>query len=467
MSKNILIALLGNRDLQLRESARISLNHKDWFERNHGGKGWIINKFLNTEQTFLFISEHISKEYELYKDDIYFPMVQSVIDKKIEQLDKIIFCTSGQKPPHAQDCPHIANIAIRHFTKKNHTCEAQLFECSPTDFVGLIRFFTDIFEALAPDTKVYVTTGSGTPQMRNAAHFSGFFKDYDYFYVNEGEEIDELVSAAFNKQEAMVLRSMIVSMLDAYDYEGITKLPVEHDIKLLCNEALDLYNFNTAIANGTTQTYDMEAKKGLAMLYENLKLCYIQGRYADVIGRIFRIEEAIGHLLYFQILQEASILDTNEEIELENRRGDKYMVNYHRILIDKGSNSRVLQKHFDHLFDGRPPKFRQFPDVPMMPGKNFWYFFCKSLRKYSALTSFFALINNQYDHSNNPLVELRNKSILGHGYEGVSKAEVDNLTNGFDTFLDDLKQLLIHELNIPIDEKFDQINQKILAIIDQ
>jgi len=466
MSKNILIALLGNRDLQLRESARISLNHKDWFEQNHGGKGWIINKFLNTEQTFFFISEHIDKEYELYKDDIYFPMIQSVIDSQIEQPDKIIFCTSGQKPPHAQDCPHVANIAVKHFTEKKHTCEAQLFECPPTDFVKLINFFTDIFETLTPNTKVYVTTGSGTPQMKTAAHFSGFFRGYEYYYVNEGEEIDELKSTAFNKQEAIVLRSMITSMLDAYDYEGITNLPVEDNIKALCREALDLYNFNTAITNGTTHAYDTEAKKGLAMLYENLKLCYIQGRYADVVGRIFRIEEAMGHLLFFQILQEENILDANEEVELENHRGDKYMVDYRRILVDKTSNARLLQKHFAPLYQGRSPRYVQFPNVPMMPGKNFWYFFCRSLNKYPTVTTFFEQLNNNYDR-NNPLVELRNKSILGHGYEGVSKQEIDNLTGGFGNFLEDLKQLFINELNIPISEEFEQINEKILAIIDQ
>jgi|GEM_PF-1824736 len=471
MSKTVLIALLGNQDLQLRKSAKTNLESANWFRPNNDGIHWIIDKKLKPNTSFLSISERIKEEYEDYQEYIYFALIQPILDADLKGVDEIIFCTSAQSPLHNQDCLHIADIAVRYYQEKGYTCQHQLFDCAPVDFSALVDFFTTVFNKIEGD-KVCIAASGGTPDMRSAIHFAGLFRKYTYFSIHPYAAPSERISKkTFERQEALVLRSIVLKMLDVYDYEGISKLPVSQQIKELCKEGINRYNF-TNLFGFSSSTYDVQAKIGLAALYENLKLCYTQGRYADVVGRIFRIEEAIGHLLYYQILQEKSML-INECVHLQRLNKDtntveNYSINYREILNDKKSNSKLLRKGFSDLFNQKGFDNDKVKDVPMFPGKSFWYYFCKSLDKYPKVRSFFEPMNKNYlDKDDNPLVRLRNKSILGHGYEGVSKQEVDNLVGNFEKFIKELKQLFINELHIPISEEFEQINEKILAIIDR
>jgi len=468
MSKTVLIALLGNQDLQLRKSAKTNLESANWFRPNNDGIHWIIDKKLKPNTSFLSISERIKEEYEDYQEYIYFALIQPILDADLKGVDEIIFCTSAQSPLHNQDCLHIADIAVRYYQEKGYTCQHQLFDCAPVDFSALVDFFTTVFNKIEGD-KVCIAASGGTPDMRSAIHFAGLFRKYTYFSIHPYADPSERISKkTFERQEALVLRSIVKKMLDVYDYEGISKLPVSQQIKEFCKEGINRYNF-TNLFGFSSSTYDVQAKIGLAALYENLKLCYTQGRYADVVGRIFRIEEAIGHLLYYQILEDENILTATKEIELTERNGRITTVSYFNVLENQNKKKQVSLEYFDSLFDSRGNRFLQFSSPPLKSGKNFWYFFCKSLSKYPTVTSFFEPINNNYPSNikQNHLTELRNKSILGHGFEGVSKVEVDNLTDGFEKFIKELKQLLTDELNIPISEEFEQINEKILAIIDQ
>jgi prophage maintenance system killer protein len=466
--KTVLVITLGNRDVQLKKDSIIHMDHRNWFIRNNDSEEYRINTSLK-EKDFLKISKEILDNYfDTYNPYFSFPMVE----KSIQYLkdcnlfpEEIIFSTSGQNPPDKQDCLYVAQIASRYFTMKGYNCSVDLFSCPPTDFSALVEHYSKLFEKLPPQS--YISTSGGTPDMRAATYFTGLFRNFIFISINA--RTGAVTTDSFRKLEQLVLKNITEKMLSVYDYEGIRNLPVSSEVKEHCTRALEQYNLVNSISEGN---YLARSLQSINLLMENARICYIQGRYADTIGRIFRIEEATWHMLWYKYLTEQNLIDKNENLKWKSSSGTEKKEKYYR-LIESGEAMRsFLKATHNNYFEEKNGTlyFKNHPEVSIHSGKNFFYYFFKSVGKHKSVTDFFETINkNENDEvykSDSILNKVRNKSYLGHGFKGISKGDVEKVVGDLSDFLDNLKKLLCDEVQFQYTSFFQETNERITLLLD-
>ncbi len=475
--ENTLILLLGNRDIQVlsQKFEEIKGKYVNFFLLNNDDRNFhIIDKFNTNKhnQSFLSISKMIWEDYDYMKDYISYELFRKsmeILQDKNIKIDKVFITTSAQESLHDQDCLYVAKCFEQYLSSQNINFETRLCSVNPTDFEQMFGFYTNLFnEVRAQSEKVYVSNSGGTPQMRTASHFAGLFKGFEYIAVSSS---DKNSSQIYVQQERLILKSIIENMLNVYDYEGIRNLPIDDEIRSKCNEALEKYNFSKLSDTPIGNNYEAKVKIALPLLYSNMVISFKQGRYADVLGRLFRLEEALGHYIQFiEFKSNENIRTTNSNMSFRyNNNTQQY--NFEQYFESKAAQIQLLSTYYPSHFNEATVRnradwyFTQFSSVPLASGKSFWYFFSKSLGKFDTIADFFAQINNQYRHGANPLGNLRNKSILGHGYEGVSKQDIENIIGNFDKFQTQLKQLLTENLDFVFDDVFDKINEEIRELL--
>lgn len=473
--QNILIILLGNRDIQLSATGRKEMKgeYYSYFEKNvDGGDYYVIDKKKANEGglTFMQISELIWEHYDYFVKLISFELYEKtmqVLNNEGVMPDKIVITTSNQPIRHAQDCFFVAQVLERYIQEQGIPCEIEFCTDNPNEFDLLVPFYSVLFRknaALA--SNLYISNTGGTPTMRSASHFAGLFQGYRYISINPSDANE---SKVYQKQENQVLKQVVEKMLNVNDYQGILNLPVSEEIKGYCEYALNLYNFSITLAVGDNK-YESKTQKAISNLYWNMIICYRQGRYADAIGRIFRVEECIGQYLLFKELvlagicqEDGTVLSNKNKMTadafFENQYAqiDIFTQQFPSFFVEKTDAKSGKKWYFSTKFDTQ--------STPFKCGKQFWYFFFVSAGKHEAITHFFAGINNQYKHKNNPLVELRNKSILGHGVEGISKADLESVTGDFEDFAIRLKAIIEKELGIPCKDDFAPVNEEVMALL--
>lgn len=463
--KTDLLITIGNRDVQLKKNASVPLAHQQWFTRNNDSEEYRINTTHQEKSFYEITRELLENHYEQYENCFSFPMIQKTLDYAQAKPDtvKIIFSTSSQNPPDRQDCVYAAQIAQKYFSERGYQCFCRFFECSPIDFASLVNHYIDLFREL-PDGS-YISTSGGTPDMRAATYFAGMFKNFQFVTINARS--GKVSSASFKKQEQIVLKEIIQKMLSVYDYEGIRSLPVSDEIKELCTEAINNYNCVKGIAEGN---YLQRSCQAINLLIENTNVCYKQGRYAETIGRIFRIEEAVWHMLLYNYLKEQKLLDEKENVKRVPSDGKKKKLKFEKLIESADARKSFLKSQFGGLFEEKEGTlwFKKYPDVHINSGKNFYWYFFKTQEKFESFTSFFEKINkNKNDEAykgDSLLNKTRNKSYLGHGFEGVSEEDVTKICGNFAEFLKSLRQTL-KEIELPENKVFDDTNQKILSLL--
>lgn len=470
--KTTIVITLGNRDLQLKKDAAVSLDHKDWFTRNNDGEEYQISKNLN-EKSFLEITRELwENHYEQYKNHFSFPMIQKTLDYTQARADtaKIIFSTSWQEPqPHKQDCAYVARIAEKYFTEKGYDCSCDFFKCSPIDFRPLVNYYFQLFRKLPPGA--YISTSGGTPDMRAATYFAGMFKNFHLLTIKaQNDSSGEVSFDSFKEQEYLVLKEIVEKMLNVYDYEGIRNLPVNDKVKNYCTEALELYNLSKGITY--TGNYETRAAQAIDLLVDNARICFIQGRYAETIGRLFRIEESVWHLLFYRFLHDKNLICNSDKVSWQDSKGKNKKEKFERLLKNEETKRCFLECHFNELFELKKNGelyFKKFPNVPFRSGKNFYYYFFKSISQnpFEKICSFFEKVNkneNGIPFTDGSIINnIRNKSYLGHGFQGVTKQDIEQLCGNFDHFLKDLRNVLREEgIQVPENNYFQNFNQKIM-----
>ncbi|MCX6252323.1 MAG: hypothetical protein NTX61_16445 [Bacteroidetes bacterium] len=465
--ESVFISLLGNRDLQISRKAEIPLLHKEWFVLNNDDADYLI--IDKSKWNFFEKSEIIYHDYDKeYSRIINFPIVERAIEEIGTPFKKIIFTTSNQTTHDKQDCLYAALIAQKHYQNKGFEADIKLFPDNPTDFSKLLEFYIALFSEYK-DYKIFFGNSGGTPDMRAASYFAGVFKDIEFVTVNAREK--KVNKTNFKKQENEILRHIINRMLSVYDFEGIRNLPVSIGIRKVCQEAIDKYNLvlsENKNEKNTIKHYTDFAKNAINLLLNNMEACHIQGRYADVVGRIFRIEEATWQLLFFNEIKEAGLIDEKDNVVAIDSEGKIVKNKFEKFLKNESYLEKLLTQNYPShftLIEGKM-SFINFPVVPVRSGKNFFYFFFRSLEKNCAICDFFAKLNNNYDQNDNKLVTLRNNSIMGHGFKGVSKAEIETVTGSFETYYSELIEILELKLGVKYTPVFNNFRKDIGVLIN-
>jgi hypothetical protein len=275
---------------------------------NEAGKEYlVIDKSRAASRTFWETSELIWTKIKEFYSILQFPMLEDTLQKTQGiLLDKIVLIASKQNPPHNQDCYYVAKILEYHLERKNLDSQVLPFEFPPTNFDALVEFFTELFL----DTKkqfesVWISNSGGTPDMRSASHFAGIFQGFQYITINS---TDRSNNQTFVRQEGIILRQIVQSMLNVYDYEGIIQLPLNHHyVKSLAEYCIHRIALNFKLAAKSMQSYkesdsfanllcsELEKVYNLKELetemYFSAKVRYFQKSYADYLWRLFTIHD--------------------------------------------------------------------------------------------------------------------------------------------------------------------------------
>lgn len=238
-------------------------------------------------------------------------------------------------------------------------------------------------------------------------------------------------------------RQIIIALLSRYDYGGVYSLLDDLNVadsdfaKLVksCRQAVN-FDFDGAIEaiyemdkEMLTQTVVVETLASLRDLKEgsvealfsemmaNIKMQLINDEYIDFLGRIYRFKEAILKYIF---------------IKHDTKRG-------HLTL-----NMEMMQKRYQ--LKRLRSKYKIF-------NNNICYGITTYFRKYAPdnyqAQQIIKLLNSE---KMDVLIELRNDSIVGHGFKGVSRAEIAKAFGNPDLVLEDF-QTCLSLLKLKIDNK--------------
>lgn len=471
--KTALILLIGNRDVQIPKEKAEELKNKiakHLVANNEGAKEYlIINKAKDAELTFLEASKLFFDELEYVYPYLDYPMLNAtmkILDEKKIPIDKVFLTTSKQEKIHFQDSFYFAEIILHHLKKNGYDSELRLCSYNPNDFPKMVAYYTALFDEVKDNKfeQVVVSNSGGTPNMRSASHFAGIFRGFEYITINSSDEAN---LETFKRQEQLVLKSIVTSMLDVFDYEGITKLPVNQpEIVSLAKYALARIALNFKIAQKELEnikdnspfTIDLysqldkefDTKSLIKEMYFSAKVRFYQKSYADYLWRLFTIHDNI-------------LLPIVEE-KLGGEVIHDKKTNFQEWLNLIGSDAGLISYLKGKEIDGKPLIWE-------IPGKFVYksivdYYFPKG-------TSFRPPFIDDIDKCLSQLSDLRN--VIAHqfgfnkqkGFNGIGIEEMESALPKKFT-IDSFNELLSEHVGVKWDDAgvYHQINNKINSLIN-
>jgi len=468
---NIIINTIGNRDLQIEKEDYNNFEDslKQKFQINNDNENYyFIHK---REKNFLETSKYLYENYDRFFKVFKFPIIEKGLEylmKKGIRIDKIVFVGTKQKEIDKQDTYYIGLICKKYFN--DYDVELRFIEKDPTNFGDLVKYFIELLDFYGGEN-IYVNYSGGTPQMRSSLLSSGIFRE-NISFLELNSRTKKIVIENFVKQREILLKDKIKDMLKVYDFEGVRNLPVEKEIKKLCEEALDYYNFKKGVVG---DSYYSKSKEAIKLLWSNLYVCYVQSRFSEVIGRIFRIEEQVWYFLFYNFLKKENLINKKDTIKRKDSKGNVVYKDKFSSLI---KNVNIYGKnffyfHFKEIFEEKEGTiFFKNENLNLNLGKNTYYYFFKNLDLYQEIREFFEKLNvddkGNYYQKDSRLNSLRNSSINGHGFNGISKEDIENVINiDLEDFLLEFKKTLEeYVLGENFQNIFDNYVSRIINIIE-
>jgi len=226
---------------------------------------------------------------------------------------------------------------------------------------------------------------------------------------------------------------VILKLIDRYDYGGALEILQENDLEesdvaiILdsCRYAIN-FDFHTAryllnqLTDETKGASEMKyLKKNLELLIdgdpltifselvENIEFQIVNEEYIDFLGRVYRFKEAILKYMFVK------------------RSLNKNRFSFHLDVMSKRNIMKNLRKHY------------KIYNANLVFGLS--HYFKKYHQNDYAVYEVLKIINS--DKMNN-LIELRNGSIVGHGFVGVSVDEIYRLYGNPYNVIDDFRVCL-------------------------
>ncbi len=385
------------------------------------------------------------KTKEIYEkggfDDLDAIILEPIISevKKDYEIKKIYLFATEQDPINIQDTKYsgkiIKEILKKKFGFKDEIFKERIINRNPSDYDEVLKYYQDEINTIVLDkniNNVFFSITGGIPAQNTSlllevasnfglkaqaiyvSRYSGVVKKYkigEIIYKN-------LLTQRVEELEKMCLYDAAANLSEQFD------LKKPNEIKWLRAKASrDLFDFDRSLSilNEIKDSFsepekneclkeiaDIEKVKDkkdmkalIKELYENMKRRWEQGAYADFIGRLFRFEEAV---LRFIVEREYKIsTDINEKgdfpifvtfIKDEKNAGLKNFLARAKINIENPQPNRKTLYYILRYIITQHNGDSELENVGFVLGK----------------------IEN--------LGEIRNKSILAHGFDGVSKEKI-------------------------------------------
>ena len=259
--------------------------------------------------------------------------------------------------------------------------------------------------------------------------------------------------AALNKEQEYV----IYKFLERYDYGGVLEILEESgiesgDLYLLiksCKYAVN-FDFKSALniinqikfedlSRGDVQylirnlenLIDGDPEDLMSELIANIKIQIVNEEYIDFLGRLYRLKEALFKYIF---------VDTKEN--------KKYKVCMHGKMVSKKNILYTLKKKYN-IYNGN-----------LIHGVT--NYVQKYVKKTKRMDKVIEILNGEKLEN---LIKLRNDSLVGHGFKGVSKEDIEYIYGEpMEVTKDLVKACELLDLGINID-KYDQINEIAIRLI--
>lgn len=177
-------------------------------------------------------------------------------------------------------------------------------------------------------------------------------------------------------------------------------------------------------------------------LFHNMRIKYLRQEFVDFLGRLYRFQEAVPRYLIEREFGVSTDTDTktNKQVEVDRLiESDKELKDF------VGAQKMQWGGNIDPFRTGTP---RLIALVDFLIQK-------RGMNKFHPVSEFFKKTEN--------LMKIRNKSIIGHGFEGVSEEIIKDNYGG--DVLEDLKAVVCLVLEKPdltlADEPFERINREL------
>lgn len=243
---------------------------------------------------------------------------------------------------------------------------------------------------------------------------------------------------------------VISKLIDRYDYGGALQIINEiglhdTDVSILIESCKYAINFDFQTSYKVLDKLSNEKKKInkiielqlnlknlidgrpndiFAELIENIKFQLVNEEYIDFLGRVYRFKEAIFKYMFVK-----------KHLNLKN----------FSFLLDVMSKRRILKM--------LRKKYRIFNSNLIYGITTYINRYLSNEKKYKEIVK---LLNSE---KMTKLIELRNNSIVGHGFRGVSREEIAKMYGNPYNVLDDFKYCL-NLLDIKlVEDKYNKINE--------
>lgn len=440
---SVLVCTIGNSDIQITPSNYAILNESDSsLFRNRGN----VENFVLTNVREN--SKELLNRFDYFKDLLSLPILQLTINT-FDGKDIVLVGTDqseyfSESECH-QDTLHVCEFIKNLLIREGYNVETELLK-KPNEIAYCSKFFNKLFGSLNYNL-ISVSSSSGIPNTKIGIYFSAlFFENISIGEVNVlSGEIDR---ESFLDSRKEVVYQKVESLLEGYDFKSILNLPVSKKIKGICNKAIDYYNFDRAVVNAKGVNFEEKSREGIFLLVDTLEVLFVQGKITELFGRINRIEEAIWQYVFYDFLVLRGLISGNDKV---HKRAEKNSDEKFEKFIKQSFNTKSLLLHqFNDIFCSEEDV--KFVDY----GKNFYpaFFEYFEFEKAKSVYEFFKKLNlnidtnysegEKYYSSSSKLSLVRNKSILGHGLEGVGEDEILSCIeqNSLMSFIVDLRKLL-------------------------
>jgi len=415
---------VGNSDLGLRENDKpLPLKKEEIYEKT---KEMFINKDFSLEgHKPLLIEDQIEKIFENFFD-------------RVEEFKVILFATE-QNPINTQDTKYVAEI-IKELLKEKFgdfiSVEIYTINTNPSDYDKMNDFFIDHLNNKKFDkyNKIFINITGGTPAcisnllMISTARWGNkisvlykprdkesqkldiskkvynIYQEKQYeilkergFYALAAEKIKE-INGNIENSLYFYLMGLHHFYLFNFDYAKEFFEKAKENIDLDKEKIIEI-NEKLRLINKIEKEQDKVAK--ILILIDNTLHKYNNEEYVDFIGRVFRLKEA---LLRF-IFEDYTGVSTDKTKE--------GFVEFEKFLEEREDIVRYLKEKTK--WDGtKKPTVWVLHNIIKYLFKNGKM----DKKRYGLLFGFLESIEKA------KLEEIRNKSIIAHGFRGVKKEDI-------------------------------------------
>ncbi len=459
--------------------------------------------------------EELLNNYDTEKEHLSYPLISPFLKKFGNKIKNIYLFVTSQEDERVRnsDTLYFGRI-IKKWTEETYNIKVNVVQHvnNPTNYELIYKFYTPYFlqegNPFDKADKRIISLSGGTPQMNGALYviLSSIYPTHNEFY-----NIFEKKLIPINHEQTInriFIKKSCAEMLKINEYQSIIEVLNKYKIKdheplrLLLNYARFRKNFDfersgeylkeflNSIPSSEHEEYSFlnlenvsNPKNLIKELFWNMEISYKNQNYLFLVALLFRVEEAllfeINNYFFNEIIPEGLNKKKSHFIllkHLENRELVLWNSLLETRIKDKPLNLKLNVLNRPVLFFTAKLKLEKLQEKTNLFEIDNILKILDRINKYYYDRQKEKENEERYGHptSKQCLGDLRNNSLIAHGFESVSRQKIEKLYNNknLDTFMSNLKTdiqnllgFLTGNKRYPIDNLFDKLNQKILILV--